>query len=250
MKNMKRIILLVAIAFGCSMSSFAQSGFSARISSNILLRTVALFIISDGEDGTPLAAEYADDPAYNASYLRSCLVPLRFNFGVKYQYNLVSHLDVFASADIFYKNLKGEDAKSSSELGTDEVLPSSVNFPLILGLNYAFYNTTDLSLWAEAGVGANLRRVTSQEVVLNGSNVPDVVTTRHLGVTPTWKIGVGAIFDEHFSLELQYCSFGASQVKGGAAGSAIGDWAHKFAGSFKTLAWDNSVLFLCLGFHF
>ena len=248
MKNMKRIILVVAIAFGCSMSSFAQSGFSARISSNILLRTVAfLFLHSDKDDTTTNHGVNSSDDDINWGFW---LAPLRFNLGVKYQYTLVNHLDVFAATDFFYTSLKGKEPDFSEELGKDEVLPASVNIPLVLGLNYAFYKTTDLSLWGEVGVGTNFRRVTSKELVQNGSNVPRIVTSHHLGVTPTWKVGVGAIFDEDFSVELQYYSFGSSQVRRGAAGGAIGDWAHKFAGGFKTLSWDNSALFLCLGFHF
>ena len=251
MKNMKRIILVVAIIFGCSMSSFAQSGFSARISSNILLRTVAFLLIHGGNDDTdtnmPIdnGASSSDDVNWGF-----WLAPLRFNMGVKYQCALVDHLDVFAATDFFYTRLKDKESAFSKNLGEDEVLPSSVNIPLVLGLNYAFYNTTDLSLWIEAGVGTNFRRVTSKERLQNGSDVPQFITTSHWGVTPTWKAGVGVIFDDDFSLELQYYSFGSSVVRRDAAGGAICDWAHKFAGGFKTLAWENSALFLCLGFNF
>lgn len=248
MKNTKQIILILTILLGCSMPSFAQSGFSARISSNILLRAAAFLLIHGGEDDTTTnhgAGSSEDDINWGF-----WLAPLRFNLGVKYQYNLLDQLDVFAATDFFYTALKGEDSDSSENLEEDEVLPSSVNIPLVLGLNYAFYNTTDLSLWAEVGVGTNFRRVTSKELVQDSYYSPHIVTTRYWGVTPTWKVGIGAIFDEDFSLEFQYYSFGSSLVRGDAAGGAIGDWAHKFAGGFRTLAWNNSALFLCFGFNF
>ena len=125
MKNTKQIILILTILLGCSMPSFAQSGFSARISSNVLLRALAFLIVHDNNDDTTTPTARTDNPSEELGYWAAWVVPLRFNFGVTYQYNLVDDLYAFASADMFYRNLKGRDTKSLSELGTDEVLPTS-----------------------------------------------------------------------------------------------------------------------------
>lgn len=244
MDGLKRFIAFLAVVGGCMVPAAAQSGFSMHISSNILWRLFVFFSEEETSDDM-----WADDSESDENVI-SPLV--RFNAGLKYQFDLSGNLTWWTSADVFYKKLSDKPVRNYWVQEQDEVLPAAVNVPIMLGLNWAVLNISDMSLWTEAGVGFNLRRISSQRLV-DGAGHLETVTSHHLGTTAAWKVGVGATFDEVLSLQLQYFAFDNSEVKGRlftGERNAVGDWAGKLVGSFADNRLNNSVLFLCLGVHF
>lgn len=244
MDGLKRFIASLAIVGGSMVPAAAQSGFSVHISSNILWMLSEIF----DEDETSNDMWTDDSELDGTSY--SPLI--RCNAGLKYQFDLLGNLTWWTSADVFYKKLKDEPVKNYWELEQDEVLPATVNVPIMLGLNWAVLNISDVSLWTEAGVGLNLRRISSQKLA-DGAGHLETVTSHHLGTTAAWKVGVGVTFDEVLSLQLQYFAFDNSEIKGRlftGKRNVVGDWAGKLVGSFADYRLNHSVLFLCLGVHF
>lgn len=242
MNNVKRWLVAVAVMLGLSVPASAQEGLSVRISSNILWR---LFLLLDEEQDD---SEYYDDsPSIWDEY------PWRLNGGVKFQFNLAGNLDMFASADVFYQSLRYTSVKSFEELEVDEVPPAAVNLPVLVGLNLTVLRLPEMSVWAEAGVGANFRRIPQYLVTFSYGDEMEVVTLHHWGSTATWKVGVGVTACDEVSLELSYSAFCCSEVKGkffAKEGNVIGDWAHKLADGFVAGKRNHSMLFLCVGVHF
>ncbi len=242
MNNVKRWLVAVAVMLGLSVPASAQEGLSVRISSNILWR---LFLLLDEEQE---ALDYYDESSSNWDEL-----PWRLNGGVKCQFNLAGNLDIFASADVFYQSLKNTPIKSFEELEVDEVPPAAVNLPVLVGLNYTVLKLPDMSVWAEAGVGANFRRIPQYLVAFPRAGDLEVTTLYHWGSTATWKAGVGVTFFDEVSLELSYSAFCCSEVKGkifAKEGNVIGDWTHKLVEGIVAGKRNHSMLFLCVGIHF
>lgn len=236
MNDVKRCLVAIAIVLGLSVPSFAQEGFSVRVSSNILWR---LFLLLDEEQE---ASEYHDDTSSIWDEL-----PWRLNGGAKYQFKLVGNLDMFASADVFYQSLRNTPVKSFEELEMDEVPPAAVNLPVLVGLNFTVLEPSDISVWTEAGVGVNFRQIPQYHV----SMTRDV--ERHWGSTATWKAGVGVTFVDKFSLSLCYSAFCDSEVKGrlfAKESNVIIDWGQKLADGIVAGKRNHSMLFLCVGIHF
>jgi hypothetical protein len=123
MKNVKRMIASAAVVLGISMSSFAQSGLSLRVGGNF---PVGAF----GEGGS--MADIALNNA--ASTLGGAATGL--NAGLKYQFNLLGNLGLFASADVFYNGLKNDLVEDLKNLDDDVNLPSYLNIPVMVGVNY------------------------------------------------------------------------------------------------------------------
>lgn len=241
MKNVKRVIASVAVVFGISMSMFAQNGLSLRVGGNF---PVGAF----GEGGS-----MSDIALNNAtSILGGAATGL--NAGLKYQFNLLGNLGVFASADVFYNGLKNELTEDLKNLDDDVSLPSYVNIPVMLGVNYTVLDFSVASLWAEAGVGVNFRNISSMETETEilGSEI-EAGTDYHMAATVAWQAGVGVSLGQKISLGLHYYTFGSSAIKGepfAEDGGLIGDWADKLAGEFETGKVNPSMMVLRVGYHF
>lgn len=240
MKSLKKIVVLFVFAFGMSSPLLAQYGLSVRLNAGFL------GMIFDAEDATD---EYGyEDPM-------SIWDNFKFAAGLKYQHSLVGNLDLFASADIFYKDMTSNPPKGIAKLRDDEIMPSNLNAPVMLGLNYTLLGAGEsASLWVEAGAGFNFRSISSRiPVIASRPGSTGVVVSDHVGATIAWKASVGFTIDEEYSLELTYCTFGSSEVKGNIFakdGGIIVDWARKFGDSFMGSKYNPSMLFLCLGYHF
>lgn len=241
MKNVKRVIASVAVVLGISMSMSAQNGLSLRAGGNF---PVGAF----GEGGS--MADIALNNA--ASTLGGAATGL--NAGLKYQFNVLGNLGVFASADVFYNGLKNELTEDLKKLDEDVNLPSYVNIPVMLGLNYKVIDLSVASLWAEAGVGVNFRNISSleQETEILGSEI-ETGAEYHMAATVAWQAGVGVTLGQKISLGLHYYAFGNSEIKGkpfAEDGGLIGDWADKLTSEFETGKLNPSMMVLRVGYHF
>jgi len=112
------------------------------------------------------------------------------------------------------------------------VLPSSVNFPVLMGFNYTIKRFPYSSLWVESGVGVSFRRIEVQRMV--GGTWPDnveVSVSRHWGVVPAWKTGVG-LTSQRVSMELcchAFCNYEVEGALFAREGNVVADWGRKLA---------------------
>lgn len=207
MKNLKKVFALVAIVLGCSMSAVAQNGLTVRLGGNF---PVGAF--GEGDKLGSLAIEDAKAALGGAA--------IGYNLGLKYQVKVIAGLGAFATADFFYNGLK-EDIKEDlvEVLKVDDgniTLPSYMNAPVMLGLNYSFFNPAKVALWVEAGAGVNFRSITKKEtggavgslVSANGESLYDLATTF------AWQAGLGVSFNNAITLGLHYYGFGSAPVEG------------------------------------
>lgn len=226
MKNVKKVMALVAVILGFAVSASAQNGFTLRAGGNF---PVGAFNKSDN-----LALSNPEGVDGGSA--------IGFNAGLKYQFGIVGNLSAFATADFFYNGLKGdikEDWKGDNENIT---LPSYLNIPVMLGLNYTILDIIGTTLWAEAGAGANFRSITKHTAegavgtIASGSTE----TIYSLATTFAWQVGLGVSIDNTVSLGLHYYGFGGANVKGESTVS--GNLGGLIGGETKPLAFTNGKL--------
>ena len=99
---------------------------------------------------------YLSDSRYSGGALRG----FHFNFGMKLKYNLPSYEDwsIIASLDYF------AIANTTKVIGNGTYIAFSnprryINIPLMVGLNHTHRINDKLSLWSEASIGLNHRRI-------------------------------------------------------------------------------------------
>ena len=237
MKNWKRLVAALSVAWGISASALAQNGLSVYVGGNAVWGGVLLLIgafSSADDEGDDYAYGEDDDSWERHEDTDKDLpyFPMGANVGLKYQLGLGKDLAMFASADVFYRNLNDKALKSPEDMVRDEVLPSSVNFPVLMGFNYTIKRFPYSSLWVESGVGVSFRRIEVQRTV--GGTWPDnveVSVSRHWGVVPAWKTGVG-LTSQRVSMELCCHAFCNYEVEGAffaREGNVVADWGHKLA---------------------
>ena len=207
MKKVKNAIALAAIMLGMSTTAFAQDGLSIRVGGS--------FPVGAFAQGS------AGDMALLTSASELGAAAIGYNAGLKYQYNLISGLSAFASADVFYNGLN-EDAKNDLKGDNENItLPSYLNIPVMVGINYAFLNFEKVSLWAEAGAGVNIRHITTSTAsAAVGTIVSGNTETMYNNSTSfAWQAGIGVSLSK-FSLSAHYYGLGESTINGESTLSA------------------------------
>lgn len=252
MKNIKRILLSLIFVLGFSMSSFAQSGVSVRAGGNALW--LFLFYLVSLSDDDEEVGHVSEDNNYRDNKSGVLGIPIGLNAGLKYQFNLLGNLDMFASADIFYRYYGDDPIMGVEDLGKDRALPSRVNYPLLLGLNYTIMERDDVALWTEFGSGISYCRFRTQRIT--GGTFPnnvEVNTLKHWGITPAWKVGLGVTVDEKYSLEVSCYSYDNPELYGGNSegkGGTVKEWTSKLAEGFVSNRLKFSMISLRLALHF
>lgn len=218
---MKRAILSLLIVLGLACPTCAQSGFSVRANAAV----VQLFFEDWFDQYDP-----ADPLAFWDTF--------RCALGFKYQHDVAGHLDMFASADLLYRNAERKLPKHISRWAPHEVLPSSLNLPVLLGFNYSMFEIPDMgALWVEVGAGLNFRRIAPDHFV-HTTTPPTLVESGHMGATSVWKAGLG-VTAGRYSLELAYNAFGSREL-------SVPTLAHHYF----VKQHRSSMLYLSLGLHF
>lgn len=207
MKNVKRMIACVAVMLGMSTIGFAQSGLSVRVGGSFPVGTFA-----QGGAGDMALMMPASELGAAATGV---------NGGVKYQLNILGDLGVFASADLFYNGLKKEVVETMKDDNENVELPSYMNIPLMVGVNYTLLKFAGASLWAEAGAGVNLRNITASSAsaavgtLISGSTESNY----DFSTSVAWQVGVGVSLSK-LSFGVHYYGFGASEISGETTTSA------------------------------
>lgn len=236
MKNVKKVMALVAVILGFAVSAYAQNGFTLRAGGNF---PVGAFNKSDN-----LALSNPEGVDGGSA--------IGFNAGLKYQFGIVGNLSAFATADFFYNGLKGdikEDWKGDNENIT---LPSYMNMPVMLGLNYTILDIIGTTLWAEAGAGANFRSITKSTGSVGGSNASiSSESSYNLATTFAWQAGLGVSLDNTITLSLHYYGFGKSEIKGETITSgSIAGFGGEVKNEFKAGKLNPSMVVVRLGYTF
>ena len=214
---MKKVIALAAIILGGATAASAQNGVTVRIGGSFPVGT-----FSQGTEAKELALSTPEATFGGAG--------IGFNAGLKYQLEVVKNLGIFATADFFYNGLNN-DTKDQINIGDDikdaipvegieasSTIPSYMNVPIMLGLNYSFLNIRNIALWAEAGAGVNLGKITKMateinaEVPLIGNINGSTTTTYDMSTTFAWQAGVGVCLGRNLSLGVHYYNLGSSVV--------------------------------------
>lgn len=138
----------------------------------------------------------------------------------------VQGLGVTVALDAIYNGLNSDinDAFSEGEENAeyDEfslTAPRYFNVPLTVGLLYQYELTNNLSLFADAGVGANLRLITPFSV--HGEYRDDGERYEYdekYSYDPTaslaFRLGAGITINNKYTITVEYYSLGAAKVKG------------------------------------
>ncbi len=208
---MKKVIAFAAIILGGATVTSAQNGVTVRIGGSFPVGT-----FSQGTEAKELALSTPEATFGGAG--------IGFNAGLKYQLEVVKSLGIFATADFFYNGLN-KDAKNDIKkeipvegIEASSTIPSYMNVPIMLGLNYSFLNIRNIALWAEAGAGVNLGKITKMateinaEVPLIGNINGSTTTTYDMSTTFAWQAGVGVCLGRNLSLGIHYYNLGSSVV--------------------------------------
>jgi hypothetical protein len=153
-----------------------------------------------------------------------------FNAGLKWYFNVgVKGLGVMLSLDGFY-NGPNSDLKADYRNGqwsgdyvsgsfSYNATPKYINVPAMLGLNYLYTINPQLGIYAEAGVGGNMRFITEMESVgtLNiGIIESSVKTTQKYdnAFSFAFQAGLGFEIAKNLRIGCSIYNLGKGEVKG------------------------------------
>jgi len=153
-----------------------------------------------------------------------------FNAGLKWYFNVgVKGLGVMLSLDGFY-NGPNSDLKADYRNGqwggqyvngsfSYNATPKYINVPVMLGLNYLYNINPQLGVYAEAGIGGNMRFITQMENVgtLNILGIESSVKTTQKydnAFTFAFQAGLGFEIARNLRIGCSIYNLGKADVKG------------------------------------
>lgn len=176
--------------------------------------------------------EFADGTMFENTALSGYLgddggAGIGFNAGLKWYFGVgVKGLNVMLSVDGFYNGPNSDvkdnykQTKNNLESIFDNVSLSSpkyINVPAMLGMNYIYYINDQFGIFAEAGVGGNMRFITdynwkgtSKVLGLKNSNTFDYETAFSLA----WQAGIGIEVSKNLVIGCSIYDMGSAPVKG------------------------------------
>jgi len=204
MKNIRTLILVFALLFGCISVSKAQfnngvpgghfsinfigampmGDFSGTSSSSLLAGIKGPSILLFGESNG------------NAS--------MGAGLGFKFDYRFSFGLSIYLSADAMWNQLNS-DMRETYDL-VSKTKPNYVNFPIHLGLGYQCYFGDVFGLYANAGAGVGLLYITPE-------GWSDSMTNYNLSVAFSWQAGGGILLGEHISIGAHYYMLGNHKLE-------------------------------------
>ena len=155
-----------------------------------------------------------------------------FNAGVKWYFNVgVKGLGAMLSIDGFYnganpdlktayRNAEGESGGTiASGSFNYSATPKFINVPAMLGLNYIYAINGQLGVFAQAGIGGNMRIITDLESVAKGEllGVESTITTNQdfdNAFCLAYQVGGGFEIARNLVVGVSYYDFGTARVKG------------------------------------
>ncbi len=139
--------------------------------------------------------------------------------GLQFTYPLSDiGLGLFGGIDFSYNGLSGEFKEDVYEnyelLGVDDddmELYKYINVPISVGLNYNYTADEKIGVFANAGLVLNFLKVTDFEfIMLNETITSEYELSTNLG----YKVGAGIVFNEKFTVAIDYYGLGEHNVDG------------------------------------
>jgi len=229
---MRKVILLTVICVGLSTFLSAQS----RSEFQIGVSTPSGDFADDEED------EFLTDGSGIAGT------------GVYVGYKLLNPLKADGlfttfSIGVMYNGLQTDFKDEWEDEMEDDMelkLPSYVNIPVLVGLQYEKSLSTGLSLFGEAGIGANVLQIT-KFTLSDDSN--ESKTTFKPSFALGYKFGGGIVLNNKYSLGLTYLGLGSHKVKYEESFESDEDGSDSEDGKFEK-ALPISSLNITLGIRF
>lgn len=212
---MKKLAKVFALAF------LMVVGGQAMAQTHGYMALGASFPMSEFGDGTTftntaLGGNYDDGGA-----------GIGFNAGLKWYFGVgVKGLNVLLSVDGFYNGPSSDmkdyykKMRSDMEAWCDNVSvtsPKYINVPAMLGLNYSYDINNQLGIFAEAGIGGNMRFITDYNVK-GTSKILGLKNTSTYdyenAFTLAWQAGVGVEVSKSLVISCSIYDLGKAPVKG------------------------------------
>lgn len=146
----------------------------------------------------------------------------------KYDIASVKGLGVLVSVDGMYNSLNSDvtdyyddmvDALDNSTTEFSVTLPTYFNIPIMAGLGYTLKATNNISVFAEAALGANIRIITNYvETSYTSMTNYEVIATSEYNTATTfaYRLGAGIMLNEKYSISVDYYSLGMAKAEGTA----------------------------------
>lgn len=212
---MKKLAKVLALAFLMVVGSQAMAQTHGCMS---LGASFPMNGFADGQSitNTALGGNYDDGGA-----------GIGFNAGLKWYFGVgVKGLGVMLSVDGFYNGPNADmkddykTTKSDWETWCDNVSVSSpkyINVPAMLGLNYNYELNNQFSVFAEAGIGGDMRYITDYNVkgsskVLSLKN--SVNNNYDMAFALAWQVGAGVEVSKNLIISCSLYDLGKASVKG------------------------------------
>lgn len=236
---MKKTFLFLAIAvFAIQVS--AQTHFSIHLGAGLPM----------GDFGAYKDSKIA---LYNASGKQGGAAT-GFDFGLKAKFDIpsINGLGVIVSGDFFFNgpNADFKDAieDEENEENIEMTAPKYINIPLMVGANYTYNVSDKIGLFGEAAVGLNFRKITN---ATEEDDTMEEITKFDLATNLGFQIGAGVIFNEKFSIGINYYALGTSKVKGEKeTDSPYSLFSNNSDNKFRAGKLSTNIMSVRIGFHF
>ncbi len=227
MTNIKFFKLLIFLLLFATSETLSQNGFDIKVG---------------------IASPLSDFGSEDSNNDKAAGAAIGFNIGLKYTYQLSDNgLGLFAGLDFNYNGLT-RDTKNDIEeafeslglLGADYTFYNYYNIPFSGGVNYTYMANEKVDLFGNAGITVNLLKIS--DFVVEGSGIK--ITSKYdLASALGFRVGGGILFNEKFSIAIDYLGLGRHDINGKARSDGI---------PTKDIDFDSTVSLLTmrLGYNF
>lgn len=263
---MNKKLLLIAVMLFASFGAFAQTQFSIYGGGAFPMGKLKAGELKDKFPEKWALINEKGDQGYAG---------LGFNLGIDvlFPINSVDGLGITLGADFFYNGYNSElkDYISDLEDAGDEYdsytlkKPRIMNAPIMLGARYLYEVSNGFGIFAEAGLGLNLRFISNLNMSYEyeyedydpyyGYETYDVersTTYKYKTVaTFTFKVGAGIMIADHLSIGVDFYALGNSKVKADITSDyTIDGYSDSEKIKFKGKSLRCSELAVRIGYHF
>ncbi len=258
--TMNKRFILIAVLMLASISVFAQAQFSLYGGGAFPMGKLKAGELKDKSPEKWALINEKGDQGYAG---------IGFNVGMEILFPIssVDGLGITLGADFFYNSYNSElkEWVSDSEDAANEFYdsysfkkPRIMNAPIMLGVRYLYEVNDAFGVFAEAGLGVNMRFISkfkeeaSYDNPYYGYSVESTITAKYkTAATFAFKIGAGIMLAEHFSIGVDYYGLGSSKVNADYTfEETIDGVSDTEKDKFKSKALRCSELALRIGYHF
>lgn len=175
-----------------------------------------------------------------------------FTVGAKYRMPLAKGLSAFVSADFMFNGLR--DTITTYNDGDDDQNSNYINVPVMVGLNYEYNLGHAAAIYAEAGLGLNMRFITDFASTTTVAGIAGATTTVNYdpAYTFAWQAGAGIKLQGKYSIGVNYYALGKADVKGSASvsGNVAGISGSTSSYDYTAGSLNPGLLTIRLGYDF